>query len=240
MQPGLIDADTRERLVERFGPWVIEWCASLPARVEDLARKWGLRVVGPASRGRNSCVFLCKRKNGSAAVLKLTPNRTLGVAEVSALAAWRDSGRVPQVYESDEDSGTLLMEAIRPGTVLADDPHKIKLDEIAGLVRDLHDCPDSEVVLGFPPLIERVEFVFAFLGGLLEKPEVAPVVSADLVEESLAKARELADRPGRQVLLHGDLYPGNVLNGGDGRGPVAVDPRACVGDPAFDLIDWVL
>lgn len=65
------------------------------------------------------------------------------------------------------------------------------------------------------------------------------MVSADLVEESLVKARELAVRPGRRVLLHCDLHPGNVLDGGDGRGPVAVDPRACVGDPAFDLIDWV-
>lgn len=27
---------------------------------------------------------------------------------------------------------------------------------------------------------------------------------------------------------------------GGARGPVAIDPRAYVGDPAFDLIDWVL
>lgn len=131
------------------------------------------------------------------------------------------------------------MEAIRPGTRLADDSSRIRLGEIARLVRDLHDSPGDEEATIFPPLIERVEFIFAFLGGLLEKPEVASVVSADLVEESLVKARELAVGPGRQILLHGDLHTGNALNGGEDPGPVAVDPRACVGDPAFDLIDWV-
>jgi streptomycin 6-kinase len=41
------------------------------------------------------------------------------------------------------------------------------------------------------------------------------------------------------VLLHGDLHPGNVLDGGEGRGLVAIDPRPCVGDAAFDVVDWV-
>jgi streptomycin 6-kinase len=31
-----------------------------------------------------------------------------------------------------------------------------------------------------------------------------------------------------------------VLHGGAGRGLIAIDPRACVGDPAFDAVDWVL
>jgi hypothetical protein len=31
-----------------------------------------------------------------------------------------------------------------------------------------------------------------------------------------------------------------AMLGGVGRGLVAIDPRACVGDPAFDAVDWVL
>jgi streptomycin 6-kinase len=42
------------------------------------------------------------------------------------------------------------------------------------------------------------------------------------------------------VLLHGDLHPGNVLDGGATRGLVAIDPRACAGDPAFHAIDWIV
>lgn len=33
------------------------------------------------------------------------------------------------------------------------------------------------------------------------------------------------------------MHPGNVLQGP--HGPVAIDPRACVGDPAVDWLDFV-
>jgi len=41
------------------------------------------------------------------------------------------------------------------------------------------------------------------------------------------------------VLLHGDLTAVNVLDGGQSRGLVAIDPAPCVGDPAFDAVDLV-
>ena len=60
------------------------------------------------------------------------------------------------------------------------------------------------------------------------------------VERSYVAARWLADEgAGRRVLLHGDLHLRNVLAGPPGRELVAIDPRACVGDPAFDLVDWI-
>src|SRR5262249_41551806 len=55
-----------------------------------------------------------------------------------------------------------------------------------------------------------------------------------------ALARELAADQPACLLLHGDLHPGNVLDGGPQRGLVAIDPRACAGDPAFDAADWVV
>jgi streptomycin 6-kinase len=42
------------------------------------------------------------------------------------------------------------------------------------------------------------------------------------------------------VLLHGDLHLGNVLDGGPSRGLVAIDPKACIGDPCFDAVDYVV
>jgi streptomycin 6-kinase len=52
-------------------------------------------------------------------------------------------------------------------------------------------------------------------------------------------AAALAAEPAPAVLLHGDLHPGNVLDGGPERGLVAIDPRPCVGDPVIDAVDWV-
>jgi streptomycin 6-kinase len=236
----IIDDATHRRLIERFGPRVTEWCEELPTQLDRLARKWSIQIDRSSSRGSHSCLLLCRLRSGEPAVLKLSPDRTLGVAEASALTAWRPSGRVPHLLEFDEEMGALLMEAIQPGTPLADSEAAIPLEAIAGLVRDLHSAPGENDMTNFPPLIERVEFVFELWGKQLHKPEVAQHVSQDLLERSLATARELAASPGPRVLLHGDLHAHNVLDGGPDRGLVAVDPRACVGDPASDLIDWVL
>jgi streptomycin 6-kinase len=50
-------------------------------------------------------------------------------------------------------------------------------------------------------------------------------------------ALRLAAEPSARVLLHGDLTPANILDGGVARGLVAIDPAPCVGDPAFDGVD---
>jgi streptomycin 6-kinase len=41
-------------------------------------------------------------------------------------------------------------------------------------------------------------------------------------------------------LVHGDLGLPNVLDGGPGRGLVAIDPRPCRGDRTVDAIDWAV
>jgi streptomycin 6-kinase len=41
-------------------------------------------------------------------------------------------------------------------------------------------------------------------------------------------------------MLHGDLTPSNILDGGAERGLVAIDPAPCLGDAAFDAVDLIL
>src|SRR5260370_961646 len=41
-------------------------------------------------------------------------------------------------------------------------------------------------------------------------------------------------------MLHGDLTPGNILDGGARRGLVAIDPAPCLADAAFDAVDLIL
>ncbi len=236
----IIDAATYQRMIERFGPWVTRWCEDLPTRLDRLARKWSIQIDRSSSRGSHSCLLLCRLRSGEPAVLKLSPDRSLSLAEASALAAWRKSARVPRLLEFDRETGAILMEAIDPGTPLGAKQGAVPLEASAELVRDLHRAPGDDVINSFPPLIERVEFVFELWGKQLHKPEVASHVSQELLERSLIAARELAARPGPRVLLHGDLHAHNVLDVGHRRGLVAIDPRACVGDPASDLIDWVL
>jgi hypothetical protein len=113
----------------------------LPAQLDRLAHKVTIQIDRSSSRGSHSCLLLCRLRSGERAVLKLSPDRTLVIAEASALAAWRTSGRVPRLLEFYRETGASLMEAIDPGTPLADRHAATPLEAIVGLVRDLHSAP---------------------------------------------------------------------------------------------------
>ncbi len=193
-----------------------------------------MRLLRRGVSGRTSCIWFCLSR-GRECVLKMSPAPELGAAEEAALRAWRSSGRVPRVFEFDRESGALLLEEFCPGTPLCEVREEPEMEKVVDLVTELHDSADGADISGFPTLARRVEFIFSFW-----RPRFPPgrsPLTPELFEASLSAARTLAARAGDRRLLHADLHPGNILYAGEGRGFVAVDPRACVGDPTFDLID---
>jgi streptomycin 6-kinase len=93
----------------------------------------------------------------------------------------------------------------------------------------------------YRPLEERAAYLFeAGASNYHRRPDLDAVVPRRLYERgSRAVARLAADRV-TAVVLHGDLTPANILDGGPERGLVAVDPAPCLGDPAFDAVDLLL
>jgi streptomycin 6-kinase len=174
---------------------------------------------------------------------------------------------VPALWARDDAAGALLLEAIGDGRSIADGQRMPPAERVGALLRALHAAPtpaddgpsltvdgarpDGRVRDGrqardlarpVPSLRERIDFVFALWLRRRDESDVARArVPEGLLEAGHAAAAALAE-DGRiaPVLLHGDLHPGNVLDGGATRGLVAIDPRACAGDPAFDAIDWIL
>jgi streptomycin 6-kinase len=71
-------------------------------------------------------------------------------------------------------------------------------------------------------------------------PELVTLIPPALYERGRSRALRLAGDAGACVLLHGDLTPANILDGGPERGLVAIDPAPCLGDPAFDAVDLLL
>jgi streptomycin 6-kinase len=232
---------TRRRLLARFGVQVEPWWERLPGAVADLAARWELVIGEAVGRGNTSLVVRCRRVDGRPAVLKLTPDAELGAAETSALRCWEPSGRVPAVWADDAALGALLLEAIADETPLAERRAAVALDEVASLIDDLHRVGAAAVAGGWERLADRVEFIF---GHWIERhgrrgEVVTRAVPVDRLRRGHLLARQLAADAAEQVLLHGDLHPGNVLDGGAVRGLVAIDPRPCVGDAAVDVVDWV-
>jgi streptomycin 6-kinase len=145
------------------------------------------------------------------------------------------------VWGYDAALGALLLEAIPSETPLSERGAGVALGEVADLIARLHRSGTPVIADGVVSLAARVEFIFEHWVERHERRGEAATraVPVDRLRRGHALARELAADGGVGVLLHGDLHPGNVLDGGTGRGLVAIDPRPCVGDAAFDAVDWV-
>lgn len=222
----ILDDAARARLYDRFGPSVGPWCDELPALVERLAKRWSLTVVD-AKPGNTGRTLICDSPDGPR-VLKLTPDQEIAASEATALQSWASCSRVVQVIEVDFEAGAILLERLEPGTTLVG--QDVPWAQIGELLTQIHGVP----ALGpFPSMPDRVTFMYDLaerrLGGLL------PV---EMLHRARDRAHELA-AGGPVALIHSDLHPGNVLDAGPDRGAVAIDPRPCLGDPAFDTVDWV-
>lgn len=229
----LIDDAARARLVGRFGADLAEpWCDALPDLVARLTARWGLEVreTRPGNTGRT---MLCTGPDGDLRVLKLTPDPDVARLEFAGLRAWAGCSRAVQVLDADLDAGAILLEGLVPGTELRGRP--VPWAELGELLAELHGV---EPPADLPPLTERVTFMY----DITERTVVGSAAEPHLTPELLARARSRAmalAEDGPVAVVHGDLHPGNVLDAGPRRGVVAIDPRPSVGDPAFDLADWL-
>lgn len=205
----MIDEDARARLVRRFGTGVNAWIDALPDLLATLTARWDLTVVRHMPGGTGA-TFRC-----TTAVLKLTPDHDIARHEARALTAWAATPAVVGLLDTDLARGALLLDSIDPGTPAA---------EPAKVVPHLNQASPK----GFPPLKARVDFLFE---------TVLTRRTGTYYATEHHRARKLAEDDITPVLLHGDMHPGNVLQGP--HGPVAIDPRACVGDPAVDWLDFV-
>ncbi len=192
----------------------------LAAAVED----WALAEVAPVGEGNVALVCSATRA-GEPVILKLNPRRNpeegLIAAETAALEFWTPTGAAVRLLDERDGRTTLLLERLAPGHSLDDSKRTWdqKLEILARLVGRLHDA-------GPPP------------ASIPSLADYADLWRKDL-ERDPGRVRELdgllaggAD----EVLVHGDLHPGNALRGAQGW--TAIDPKAFRGDRHADI--WAL
>jgi streptomycin 6-kinase len=233
-----IDVGVRQRLAARFGSEVEAWLDGLPGLLIALAERWGFELGPPIPRGSVSAVFRCRMAGGRRAVLKTSPDTARLAFDAAALEAW-DTVHAPAVIALDEQLAALLLEAIEPGTPLIVSGAYPAAERLAELLNSLHGSGDPD---GSYPMVEqRVSYLFDSSAKLYERhPELIALVPPDLYERGRERATRLARHDVPIVVLHGDLTPSNILDGGAERGLVAIDPAPCLGDAAFDAVDLIL
>jgi streptomycin 6-kinase len=233
-----LDDELRRRLGRRFGPAVESWLDALPPVLSDLAERWGLELESLVRRGSISVVIRCRTAEGRPAVLKISPERRRILDEAAALGRWQ-TVHVPVVLAVDENAAALLIEAVEPGTPLVDCAAYPPMERLIALIGSLHRA--GVPAPSYESVAERTAYLFdSGTRNYERRPELVQLIPTELYERGRRLAMRLAGEGRATVLLHGDLTPANVVDGGEERGLVAIDPAPCLGDPAFDAVDLVL
>ncbi|GAB2922115.1 hypothetical protein GCM10022245_64300 [Streptomyces mayteni] len=200
------------RLVRRFGPQVTGWCADAPHLIARSTSRWGLSLGESLPDGASSVTFRCRWPDGTPAVLKLSPDRSLLVEQAGMLGWFAASGRVPAVLAVDEDAGAMVLEEILPGTPAEELPAASLPGPWSELLAALHGVAP-------PPRLTRTlrgrcEESFARVGRRLSEPAIGARIDVTTWDRAAQRCERLLDTAATTVLLHGDLHLGNVLDAG--------------------------
>jgi streptomycin 6-kinase len=186
----------------------------------DYLERWGLTPDGEPVITRTSRL-LRVRQGGVPAMLKVAvhPEERLGNL---LMTWWNGQGAARVLAHAGE---AILMERAEDGTSLADLARNGRDDEasrmICATVARLH-APRSLPAPDLVPItrwFESLEPAAATHGGILR-------LCATTASELLATQRD-------EMVLHGDIHHGNILDFGP-RGWLAIDPKGLRGERGFD------
>jgi streptomycin 6-kinase len=215
------------------------WLRGLPGLVADLSVRWDIRVGAPFDLSYNY-VAEARRRDGTEAVVKLAPPWEDGelAQEIHALRLYAGNGAC-RLLEADADLGALLLERLRPGTMLRDvaasdddAATRIGADVMQRLWRPAAELPERGQ---FRPLAEWFRAFprhRAFFAGAGPFPP-------GVLDHAEALVRELLATSPREVLLHADFHHDNVLASGRA-GWLAIDPKGMLGDPGYEVGPFLL
>lgn len=202
------------------------WLERLPGLVDEVLGLWALVPVGGAMAGNVSYVLPVAR-GGEPMVLKLQFPHEECAHEAAALVCWNGDGAV-RLLGHDPERHALLLEACRPGTLLADAGLADPLGVFTALLPRLW----KPVGAPFRPLVEEARGWASSL-----EPDWANAgrpCERRLVDLAIGRIGDLVASEPEQVLLHQDLHGHNVLAAE--REPwLAIDPKPLRGERAFAL-----
>jgi streptomycin 6-kinase len=203
-----------------------KWLAELPGLLDQAARRWDLQLGEPFLLSYNY-VCAATRKDGTEAVLKIgVPNREL-TSEINTLRVYNGQGAC-RLLEGDAGRGMLLLERLRPGTMLVTLEDDDRATEIAAeVMKNIHrPVPQQEGFLSLRGWFDELKKLRPlFGGGTGPFPEKSLAIVEGLIHDLFAE-----DRP--QVLLHGDFHHFNILL--SERGWLVIDPKGVAGAAEYE------
>jgi streptomycin 6-kinase len=213
----------------------LPWLDRLPELVERSRSRWGLALGEPYTGGSCSWVAPVTRDDGSPAVLKITWPHREARSEAEGLRRFAGRGAA-ELYAENADDYALLVERIEPAVKL-EDAHHIPAERrlLAGaeLLRELWAAPLP--ASGEPTTVETLAAIMEWWADEAQErtDRLDHGYDPGVVALGIDVLRHYAASADRQVLLHGDFNPTNILSAT--REPwLSIDVKPMVGDPCFD------
>jgi streptomycin 6-kinase len=230
MQPSHnIPARLARTIVDLHEAEGVAWIERLPDTIAGYEQRWSLTVLPPFPNLSYNYVAPAVRADGTELVLKLgVPNSELQ-REGAALRHYAGHG-IAALVEADLAGGALLIERLRPGTLLAELEDDQQATAIAAeVMRQLWRPAPAQH--SFPSVADwagGMQHLRAEFGG---GTGPFPPRMVELAERLFA---ELLGSMAAPVLLHGDLHHENIM-AATRRPWLAIDPKGVVGEPAYEV-----
>ncbi|HEY3268569.1 MAG TPA: aminoglycoside phosphotransferase family protein [Armatimonadota bacterium] len=198
------------------------WIEEFPALLDDIQRRWSLRVGPPYPALSYNYVAPAACADGSEAVLKLgVPNPEIS-CEAAALRHYDGAGAV-RLLAADPERGALLIERAMPGEPLWDAADEEAIPVACAVMRSLWKPAPADSLF---PTVDK-------WGIALHRAAGGPIPAAILNEAARVYA-DLCASSAQPVLLHGDLHHGNILAAAPSK-HLAIDPKGVIGEPAYEV-----
>ncbi|WP_197429744.1 aminoglycoside phosphotransferase family protein [Auraticoccus cholistanensis] len=211
------------------------WLDGLPLLLEELQRRWDVRLEGRGLPGGSaSWVGRAVARDGSPRVVKVAvPGHDLaGEALVLSLAEGRGLVRL---HGHDPEADAVLLEALGRPLGSTRLPPEEKLDHLVAALREVWRLPADRFPVPGPGEDKASGLTRLVLDTDARLGHPCP---PEVLHRALDHAaRRAADhRPDRCVVVHGDPHAGNALASDDGGLPYRlIDPDGFLADPAYDL-----
>lgn len=220
-----------DAVATRYGPAGAAWVDRLPELIARFAKAWGVDDLAPLAGCGSAAWVGGGTRDGTEVVLKLSWPHPEAATEAAGLRFFAGRGAV-QLLEAGESEFALLLERCRPG----DDLWSLstaEADEVeASVLRSLWRVPTEPVVP-----ITTLAATVAEWNAAYPTAEWSTYPRA-LVADAARVGNQLIASTTDAVVVHGDLNPFNVLSSQRG-GWLAIDPKPLLGDPAYDLAQYL-
>jgi len=218
----------RQGIIDAFHEKGEPWLAALPATVDAFAERWSLIGFGRPFDLSYNYVIPVTRGDGSEAVLKVSVPDDEYRGEMAALALYKGEGCC-HLLEADPARGVMLLERLRPGTMLAELDNDEEATAIAAqLMQQLWRPMPAD-----HSFVKVEQWFQAFTRHRQQYGGVGPLdeqifLAAERIIGELLQANNPA------MLLHGDYHHHNILQAD--RSPwLIIDPKGIVGDPGYEV-----